>query len=86
MSALEMVAERQAIWSATANKLRAGINRARWAIFVISVLGAFLATVACVQLTPAPGSLAEASADPLPLNAETLSPTRNASPGIPLTF
>lgn len=61
MAALVTVAERQAVWSMTANKLKEHIDRARWAVFIFSVLGAFLATLAS-QLAPPTGGLP--SADP----------------------
>ena len=41
MAALDTIADRQSGWSLTANKLEAGIDRSRWAVFVFSVLGAF---------------------------------------------
>jgi len=46
MGALDTVADRQAGWSVTANRLKASIDRARWAVFIFSVLGAVLATLA----------------------------------------
>jgi hypothetical protein len=46
MSSLEDIADRQAIWSVTANALKAKLDRARLAVFVFSVLGALLATLA----------------------------------------
>jgi hypothetical protein len=60
MAALDTVADRQAGWSVTANKLKAGVDRARWAIFIFSVLGALLATVAS-QLGPPIGEAPGAS-------------------------
>jgi uncharacterized membrane protein YphA (DoxX/SURF4 family) len=54
MGALDTVADRQAGWSVTANRLKASIDRARWAVFIFSVLGAVLATLAS-QLTPPAG-------------------------------
>lgn len=46
MTALDTIADRQAGWSVTANNLKAEVDRARWAVFAFSVLGALLATVA----------------------------------------
>jgi hypothetical protein len=46
MAALDTIADRQAGWSVTANNLKAEVDRARWAVFAFSVLGALLATVA----------------------------------------
>ena len=46
MLALDTVANRQASWSVTANNMKAEIDKARWAIFGFSVLGAILATLA----------------------------------------
>jgi SMODS and SLOG-associating 2TM effector domain 1/Protein of unknown function (DUF4231) len=63
MAILDMVADRQAGWSVTANKLKEGIDRARWAVFIFSVLGALLATLAS-QLGPPVGATLGAAADP----------------------
>jgi hypothetical protein len=65
MAVLDMVADRQAGWSVTANKLKMGIDRARWAVFIFSVLGALLATLAS-QLGPPVGATPDAAyaADP----------------------
>jgi hypothetical protein len=65
MAVLDTVADRQAGWSVTANKLKAGIDRARWAVFIFSVLGALLATLAS-QLGPPVGATPGAAyaADP----------------------
>jgi hypothetical protein len=52
MAVLDVIADRQAGWSVTANKLKADIDRARWAVFIFTVLGALLATLAS-QLAPA---------------------------------
>jgi hypothetical protein len=60
MAALDTIADRQSGWSVTANKLKAGIDQARWAIFICSVLGALLATVAS-QLGPPIGETLGAS-------------------------
>jgi len=46
MDSLNLVARRQAEWSVTANRLKAAVDRARWATFGLSILGAILATVA----------------------------------------
>jgi hypothetical protein len=46
MNALELTAQRQAIWSATANSLKTTLERVRWATFALSILGALLATIA----------------------------------------
>jgi hypothetical protein len=46
MAVLDKVADRQASWSVTANKVKVRIDRARWAVFVFSILGALLATLA----------------------------------------
>ena len=63
MTVLDTVADRQAGWSVTANKLKAGLDRARWAVFIFSVLGALLATLAS-QLGPPVGATLGAAADP----------------------
>jgi len=62
MTALDTVADRQAIWSVSADKLKAVIDRARWAVFIFSVLGAFLATLASQASPPVSGTAI--SADP----------------------
>jgi SMODS and SLOG-associating 2TM effector domain 1/Protein of unknown function (DUF4231) len=46
MGQLELTARRQASWSNTANRLKSRLDRVRWGIFTLSVLGAVLATVA----------------------------------------
>ena len=46
MTALELTAQRQAAWSATANALKATLDRTRWTTFALSILGALLATIA----------------------------------------
>ena len=46
MAALDTIADRQAQWSVTANALKREIDRARWAVFGFSVMGALLATLA----------------------------------------
>jgi hypothetical protein len=46
MAALDTIADRQSGWSVTANKLKASIDRSRWAVFIFSVLGALLAALA----------------------------------------
>jgi hypothetical protein len=62
MTVLDTVADRQAGWSVTADKLKAGLDLARWAVFIFSVLGALLATLAS-QLGPPVGATV-ATADP----------------------
>jgi len=56
MAVLDAVADHQAAWSVTANKLKASTDRARWAVFVFSVLGALLATLAS-QVGPPSGAM-----------------------------
>jgi cellulose biosynthesis protein BcsQ len=63
MAVLDTIANRQASWSMTANKLKADIDRARWRVFFLSVLGAFLATLAS-QLGPPDDATPSAAADP----------------------
>jgi hypothetical protein len=63
MAALDMIADRQAGWSVTANKLKAGMDRARWAVFGFSVLGALLAAIAS-QWTNPPGAAVSGVNDP----------------------
>jgi hypothetical protein len=46
MGQLELTAMRQASWSITANKLKARLDRVRWAVFGLSIAGAILATIA----------------------------------------
>jgi len=53
MGPLEEMADRQGVWSATANNLKSNLNRARWITFVLSVLGALLAAIAS-QVDEAP--------------------------------
>jgi hypothetical protein len=58
MPVLDTIADRQTQWSETANQLKATIDSARWAVFVLSILGALAATIAG-QMSPADaGSLA----------------------------
>jgi SMODS and SLOG-associating 2TM effector domain 1/Protein of unknown function (DUF4231) len=64
MGALDTVADRQASWSVTANRLKASIDRARWAVFIFSVLGAVLATLASQLTPPAGGTSGISAADP----------------------
>jgi hypothetical protein len=64
MAALDTVADRQAGWSVTANKLKAGIDQARWAVFICSVLGALLATVASQLGAPIGETLGASTVDP----------------------
>ena len=63
MAALDTIADRQAGWSVTANNLKAGVDRARWAVFGFSVLGALLATLAS-QLGPPAGGTGGVASDP----------------------
>ncbi|MBY5871911.1 DUF4231 domain-containing protein (plasmid) [Rhizobium ruizarguesonis] len=46
MTPLEFVAQRQAVWSATAGALKAALDRIRWTTFTLSIIGALLATLA----------------------------------------
>jgi hypothetical protein len=62
MRALDDVADRQAIWSATASALKTTIDHARRAVFIFSVLGAMLATLASQFVLPA--HAVPAGADP----------------------
>ena len=57
MSVLDTIADRQAGWSETANALKAELDRARWAVFIFSVLGALLAALAS-QWQPPPSATA----------------------------
>jgi len=63
MTALDTLADRQGIWSVSANKLKAVIDRARWAVFIFSVLGAFLATLASQASPPVSGTAISADLD-----------------------
>jgi Protein of unknown function (DUF4231)/SMODS and SLOG-associating 2TM effector domain 1 len=56
MAALDTIADRQSGWSVTANKLKASIDRSRWAVFIFSVLGALLAALASQLGAPAGGT------------------------------
>ncbi|WP_168279492.1 DUF4231 domain-containing protein [Rhizobium leguminosarum] len=49
MSILELVADRQAIWSSTANSLKFGIDSARKTSFFLSIGGALVASLASMQ-------------------------------------
>jgi hypothetical protein len=49
MSILEFAANRQAIWSATANSLKSNIDLARKVSFCLSVVGALVASLASMQ-------------------------------------
>lgn len=51
MSILESVADRQAVWSETANALKSATDRARYATFIASFLGALLAVFAAQQIS-----------------------------------
>lgn len=53
MSILDTIADHQAGWSATANNLKARIDRARRAVFGFSIVGALLAAVASQWGSPA---------------------------------
>jgi hypothetical protein len=53
MLALEETADRQAVWSSTANRLKASYDRARRLTFALSIIAALLATIAS-QLENAP--------------------------------
>jgi hypothetical protein len=46
MSALDYLADRQAVWSATANRLKTTVDRARWASFALAIAGALAAALA----------------------------------------
>jgi hypothetical protein len=46
MDPLQLVSERQGIWSETANRLKAQYETARWRTFLLSIGGAMLATLA----------------------------------------
>ncbi len=63
MAALDTIADRQAGWSVTANTLKASVDRARWAVFGFSVLGALLATLAS-QLGALAGGTGGVASDP----------------------
>lgn len=56
MAVLDTVADRQAEWSATANELKATIDRARTLVFALSIAGAVLAAIASQMNDPAPGT------------------------------
>ncbi len=46
MAVLDTVADRQAAWSRAANQLKSRIDKARWVVLLLSVLGAILAATA----------------------------------------
>jgi hypothetical protein len=46
MTALTEVADRQALWSQTADTLKKSIERSRWVALLLSITGALLATIA----------------------------------------
>lgn len=46
MGPLEEMANRQGVWSATADDIKRNLDRVRWTTFVLSVLGALLAAIA----------------------------------------
>lgn len=52
MPILESVANRQAIWSETANALKSATDRARYSTFLASILGALFAVFATQQISP----------------------------------
>lgn len=54
MSILELVADRQAMWSATANTLKSRIDLARNASFFLSITGALVASLASMQAAVGP--------------------------------
>lgn len=53
VAALDTIADRQAKWSEAASNLKSTIDRARWSVFVLSVLGALTAAFASQMLPPA---------------------------------
>ena len=63
MAVLDTIADHQAGWSVTANNLKTRIDRARWAIFGFSVLGALLAAIASQWTNPA-GTAVSITSDP----------------------
>ena len=50
MNALELMAQRQSVWSATAGRLKAEFDTTRWVTFGLSILGALAATIAIYGL------------------------------------
>ncbi len=52
ISILESVADRQAVWSETANALKSATERARYSTFIASFLGALFAAFAVQQINP----------------------------------
>jgi hypothetical protein len=58
VSAIELLADRQADWSTTANKLKNSVDRARWTILLLSVVGASLAAIASQLPVPTNGPIA----------------------------
>jgi hypothetical protein len=46
MGPLEEMANRQGVWSVTADNLKSNLNRVRWITFILSVLGALFAAIA----------------------------------------
>ncbi len=50
MSILESVANRQVVWSETANALKSATERARYSTFIASSLGALFAAFATQQI------------------------------------
>src|SRR5262245_18131084 len=78
MGQLELTATRQASWSTTANGLKSRFDRARSAIFALSVLGAVLATIAS-QLPNGGARTAVAIASAIALGVATFLTARFAT-------
>ena len=53
MTVLDTVADRQAQWSKTADHLKSTLDKARWRVFALSILGAMLAATASQIPVPA---------------------------------
>jgi SMODS and SLOG-associating 2TM effector domain 1/Protein of unknown function (DUF4231) len=58
MSQVDTIADRQAEWSQTANHLKSQLDRTRWLVFLLSVLGALTAAVASQMVVAAQASIA----------------------------
>jgi hypothetical protein len=54
MAALTETADRQSLWSNTAGALKSKVDFARWSTFLLSILGALLATIASQLDQPQP--------------------------------
>jgi hypothetical protein len=54
MTVLTETADRQCLWSKTANALKSGVDFARWSTFLLSISGALLATIASQLDLPRP--------------------------------